>query len=146
MSGMNKMKLLWLDDIRDPFENNGEWLVFSPLFGGDYDTIWVKSFDEFVKWINDNGLPDGVCFDHDLGEDVAIELVNKGTNKKVARKVKKELPSGYDCAKFLVNYCLINDLDLPLYNIQSANPVGKDNINGLLQNYIRHRNNSKSRS
>lgn len=134
--------LLWLDDIRDPFEKDGEWLIFSPLQGDrNFTTIWVKSYDEFVNWINENGLPDGICFDHDLGEDVAIEMVKNGTNKKVARKVKKELPSGFDAAKFLVNYCIDNDLDLPKYNIQSANPVGKDNINGLLQSFIKHRNN-----
>ena len=134
---MEKIKyLLFLDDIRDPFENDGEWLVFSP-FGGtrDFQTIWVKSYEEFIKWIKENGLPDGICFDHDLGEDIAIEMVSNGTNKKVARKIKKEAPSGFDCAKWVIEYCMDNELDFPKYNIQSANPVGKDNINGIIQSY-----------
>jgi hypothetical protein len=136
--------LLWLDDIRDPFENDGEWLVFSPFAGArDFKTIWVKSYEEFCNWIKENGLPDGICFDHDLGEDVAIEMVKNGTNKKVARKVKKELPSGFDCAKYVVEYCIKHDVDIPRYNIQSANPVGKDNINGLLQSYSKFRLNNK---
>lgn len=110
-------KLLWLDDIRDPFENNGEWLIFSPL-EQPYEVIWIKSYVDFVDYINNNGLPDGICFDHDLGDE----------NEK----------TGYDCAKYLVDYCLDKNLVLPLYNIQSANPVGKDNINGLLINYNKY--------
>ena len=43
-----------------------------------------------------------------------------------------------DCAKWLVDYCIDNQLTLPLYNIQSANPVGKENIDGLLKNFIKH--------
>ena len=44
-------KLLWLDDIRDPFENNGEWLIFSPL-EQPYEVIWIKSYVDFVDYIN----------------------------------------------------------------------------------------------
>ena len=43
--------------------------------------------------------------------------------------------TGYDCAKWLVEYCLNNDLDLPFCFVHSMNPVGKDNINHLLKNY-----------
>lgn len=43
--------------------------------------------------------------------------------------------TGYECAKWLVEYCLDNDLDLPLCYVHSMNPVGKDNINNLLKNY-----------
>ena len=57
-------KLLWLDDVRNPFEN--DWLNFSPI-GKNVEVHWVKSYDEFIKWITDNGVPDAVCFDHDLG-------------------------------------------------------------------------------
>jgi hypothetical protein len=30
-----------------------------------------------------------------------------------------------------------NNKPLPLYNIQSANPVGKENIDGLLKNFLK---------
>lgn len=106
-------KLLWLDDIRNPLE--GDWLTYSPI--SHDEVIWVKSYNEFVFWIKTNGLPDAICFDHDLGMDV-------------------EEKTGHDCAKWLVNYCMDNNKKLPLYNIQSANPVGKDNIDGLLKNFI----------
>ena len=39
-------KLLWLDDVRNPFEN--DWLNFSPI-GKNVEVHWVKSYDEFIK-------------------------------------------------------------------------------------------------
>ncbi len=108
---MKRLKrLLWLDDYRNPLEN--DWLVFSPI-GRDVEVSWVKSYQEFVSWVHLNGLPDGVCFDHDLGEE----------------------KTGYDAAKWLVEYCLDYNLDLPKWNIQSSNPVGKENIECLLENF-----------
>ena len=129
--------LLWLDDLRNPFE--GKWIEeFAPEYLNSGSIIWVLNFEEFIEWIRKNGLPQKICFDHDLGEDVAIKLVSKGVNKKKAREVKKLAKSGYDCAKWLVDYCIDHDLQIPDWNIQSANPVGKENINGLLINAKNH--------
>ena len=132
------MVLLWLDDMRNPFKNN--WVYdYAPQFLGE-TIVWVKNYDEFTGWIKNNGLPHTIAFDHDLGEDVARDKVSKGMSKRQARMQKRETISGYDCAKWLVEYCMDNDLDLPNWIVQSANPVGKDNINGLLNNYLKHRN------
>lgn len=129
--------LLWLDDLRNPFE--GKWIEeFAPEYLNSGSIIWVLNYEEFIEWIRKNGLPQKICFDHDLGEDVAIKLVSKGINKKKAREVKKLAKSGYDCAKWLVDYCIDHDLQIPDWNIQSANPVGKENINGLLINAKNH--------
>ena len=98
-------KLLWLDDFRNP----------SDYVQGEYDISWVKNYEAFCSFINANGLPDIICFDHDLGEE----------------------KSGYDCAKFVVNYCQILNLDIPEFDIQSSNIVGKDNIRNLLNNWHR---------
>jgi hypothetical protein len=67
-----------------------------------------------------------------------FSLKDVGFNKKKAREVKKLAKSGYDCAKWLVDYCIDHDLQIPDLNIQSANPVGKENINGLLNNAKKH--------
>ena len=133
--------LLWLDDYRDPLTNN--WLVFSPI-EQPFKVVWVKSYQEFVDWIITNGLPTAICFDHDLGEDIAQEGRNRGMSKRASKKLKIGLKTGMDCAKWLVDYCLDNNLSLPLYNIQSANPVGKENINSLLKSFIKFHNLSKS--
>lgn len=136
-------RLLWLDDLRNPYE--GSWIKeFAPEFKESNYIIWVLSFTEFTEWIKKNGLPDKICFDHDLGEDVAINLVSKGVNKKKAREAKKLAKSGYDCAKWLVDYCLDHKKQIPNWNVQSANPVGKENINGLLTNAKNHLNQNKT--
>ena len=130
------MKLLWLDDIRDPHQD--DWLVFSPIPRQDItEVVWVKSYQEFIDWIKQSGLPDGICFDHDLGMDVAIKAREKGMSKRKSRLLKQEEKTGHDCAKWLVEYCMGHDKPLPLYNIQSANPVGASNIDGLLKSFIR---------
>jgi hypothetical protein len=127
--------LLWLDDYRNPME--GQWLVFSPIPKEDLEVHWVKSYDQFVEWIEFEGLPDAICFDHDLGLQVAIEARSKGMSKRKSRLLKQNEKTGLDCAKWLVNYCINNKLPLPLYAIQSANPIGKENIDKLLKNYIK---------
>jgi len=132
-----KNTLLWLDDCRNPFDTTVDWLVFSPI-GKTVNVVWVKSYYEFTNWITKNGLPDAICFDHDLGEDDAIDMVKKGMSKRAARTYKKEAPSGMDCAKWLIDYCYEHNVSLPMYNIQSANPIGRENIDSLLKNFIKH--------
>lgn len=43
--------------------------------------------------------------------------------------------SGFDCAKWLVAYCLDNEMALPDFTVHSQNPVGKRNIESLLNNF-----------
>jgi len=112
---IKKLKtLLWLDDLRDPTDSRMDWLAYSPI-GREVEVVWLKDYYQFRNWIQQHGLPDGICFDHDLGEDTL---------------------TGYDCAKWLVDYCLDNQLLPPVWSSQSANPVGKANINRLLRNFI----------
>jgi len=75
--------------------------------------IGLRSFEEFVSHITTNGLPDFISFDHDLGLE----------------------ESGFDCAKWLVTYCLDNEMALPDFTVHSQNPVGKKNIESLLNNF-----------
>ena len=131
--------LLWIDDTRNPFEDLwGE--TFSPIVPEELGHIeWVKSYKKFIEYINENGLPDAICFDHDLGMDVALEARSKGMSKRKSRELKQQEKTGFDCAKWLVDYCIDNNKQLPLYNIQSANPVGKENIDKLLKNYLKNK-------
>ena len=133
--------LLWLDDIRNPLEDS--WLVFSPI-EQPFNVVWVKSYIGFVKYITDNGLPTAICFDHDLGDDHkkadnGMIICHHGLAiGKDGYPICSGEKTGMDCAKWLVEYCMDNDKTLPLYNIQSANPVGKENIDSLLKNYLKH--------
>jgi len=128
--------LLWLDDIRDPMQD--DWLVFSPLPRENLRVVWVKTFFEFTNHIIMNGMPDAICFDHDLGMDVAIKAREKGMSKRKSRELKKLEYTGYDAAKWLTEYCMKYKHTLPKWNVQSANPVGKENINSILNNYLKH--------
>lgn len=74
----------------------------------DYD-----SFELYVKCIGDCISNCHISFDHDLGEG----------------------KSGYDCAKFLVNWCIENGYEVPTYTIHSANPVGAENIKSVFETY-----------
>ena len=105
-----KEKIIWLDDIREPI---------SLLEDGTYkesDIRICRNYLQFVEAIQKDGLPEIICFDHDLGEE----------------------KTGYDCAKFVVDYCIKNKVKLPQWYIQSANVVGSAHINDLLKNYKKH--------
>lgn len=128
---MKTETLLWLDDYRNPIE--GQWLVFSPLKSVDYEVHWVKDYKQFIDWINTNGLPSGICFDHDLSDFQAWHVSEPEYSHDVPWPESEK--TGMDCAKWLVEYCLDNNLKLPIWNIQSANPVGAENIRSLLTQF-----------
>lgn len=85
------MKKLYLDDVRNPYTE--DWTL-------------VRSYEEFTQHIMDNGVPDEVSFDHDLGTDM----------------------TGYDAVKWLGDYCIEKGMPFPKCYVHSANPVGKANI------------------
>lgn len=114
------MTLLFLDDLRNPTD----CLYFSRLNVNleIYLQEWqvVRSYTEFVKWIETNGLPDFISFDHDLG---------------LPKLPENEEQNGMTCAKWLVNYCMDYNLKLPDFVVHSSNPAGKRNIEGLLMGF-----------
>jgi hypothetical protein len=108
------MRKLYLDDIRVP-KTDG-WDI-------------VRTYEDFVEWITKNGIPDEVSFDHDLAE---INY-DPSTFTETFKYYEK---TGYDAAKWLCEYCWTNGLPIPKYNVHSANPVGRDNILQLLENFV----------
>ena len=123
---MRKLTILWLDDIRNPYKylskksSSGTFVRNKQFYDGlmskyDVDFIWVKNFDEFTNFILDNGLPQFVSFDHDLGAG---------------------LQKGAVCAKWLVEYCKKNGKKLPMFYVHSANPNGQREINGILKSFV----------
>ena len=123
-----KKTLLWLDDIRDPFSNqHNNYIaknIYNPL---KLDIIWVKNYEQYKLHLELNKMPDIISYDHDLGE------VFLDDNNNEHQKVEK---TGYDAAKFLIEMALNNPkLILPEIHCHSANPVGKENIERILNNY-----------
>jgi len=122
------MKKLFLDDIRIP-KDCANGIVPSHLNKLYWDNDWdvVRSYDKFVSWIVKNGLPDFISFDHDLAD---VHYTMDFSDKNDGGKEK----TGYECAKWLVDYCMDQKLDIPSFIVHSQNPVGKANIQSYLLN------------
>lgn len=85
------------------------------------DDSWVvvRSYTEAIDYLANTGMPDIISFDHDLGLE----------------------ETGYDTAKWIVNKVIDKELDIPdnfVYHVHSANPVGKRNIEALLDNFTKY--------
>ncbi|WP_432220920.1 cyclic-phosphate processing receiver domain-containing protein [Flavobacterium sp. TMP13] len=106
---------LFLDDIRTVP------MVYKSL--KDDDFIIVRNFIDFKKVILKKGLPSYISFDNDLGLDEYGIIA----------------PDGYAAAKWLVYNSGLDLRELQFY-VHSANPVAKQQIQSLLDNYIKHLN------
>ena len=111
-----------MDDVRKytklPNIPNEQWTV-------------VRSYSEFVNIINKLGLPTFVSFDHDLG----LSHYGHGLNGDDIPYDSYTEKTGYDCVKWLVDYCMKNGVKHPSYVVHSMNPVGKRNIESYIESY-----------
>lgn len=106
---------LFLDDERLPTDVT--WVDIPKV-----DWEIVRTYSAFVSTISCLSQPPAhISFDHDLGY---------GNGKPDHLEF-----NGYDCAKFLVEICMIRKWPLPAYTVHSMNPVGKQNIESLLNNF-----------
>ncbi len=106
------MKKLFLDDLRSVD------MVYDPTCISEFEV--VRSYEEFVSYIQKNGLPALISFDNDLGLNEAGEIGQ----------------DGYAAAKWLV-YESGLDLRNLKFKVHSANPVAAEQIRGLLNNYLK---------
>lgn len=98
---------LFIDDLRDVKNHYPE-----------QEFITVRTYNDAVQCVEQNGLPKFVSFDHDLGD---VDSTDEKT--------------GYTFAKYLIQYMLDNSLTERFeYFIHSANPVGAKNIECYLEN------------
>lgn len=99
---------MYIDDLRTPQKK--------------YDIV-VRSYEEAIKYVLNHGMPSYISFDHDLG------LSCDGIVAK----------NGYDFARWLIESSLDGKLKFPVdfsFWVHSANPVGKRNIESILNNYL----------
>lgn len=104
------MYKIYLDDIRTPYDES--WIV-------------VRTYKEFIDKIRLIGLDkiDIISLDHDLADYVD--------------DCKKEY-TGYDCAKFLVQTSIDENIMMPYIQVHSANPIGGKNIISYINNFLKH--------
>jgi hypothetical protein len=82
------------------------------------DNSWtiVRSYHDFIQVVSQSFKEIKVIsFDHDLGSE----------------------ETGFDCAKFLVEYCMNNQVLPPQCYSHSANPSGRTNIIELINCFLR---------
>lgn len=130
----HKPERLFLDDRRQPID--AYHYTKLEMFLEEWTV--VKNYTEFIMHIIKHGLPKIISFDHDLANShYTPEELWQDYNKSKSwqeRQVHSER-TGYDCAKWLTEYCLENSLTLCDFYCHSMNPVGKDNINNHLLTY-----------
>jgi len=123
-------KVIWLDDVRDPKDHGVE-------------ALWVKNFEEFQAAVRAEH-PHMVHFDHDLGNEYhwnETHPMNEDGTSPDEHEIlydKFQEMTGYHAAKWLVDYCMINELPLPRWNVHSMNVVGAKNIRDYLTLAERH--------
>lgn len=117
---------LFLDDIRDPKD---VYWVQLPL------VEWkiVRNYNEFCSWVETNGLPKFISYDHDLGDEATQEALRQNFEGFDYSRITEK--TGYDCCKFIINRCLDLKIKHPDYSVHSINPIGKENIERLIENY-----------
>lgn len=119
---------LFLDDIRKP-ENAFTYTQNENY--NDLNWIVVRSYDEFVKYIKLNGLPKICSFDHDLSDQHYNYLAE---NFDVNYDVYKE-KTGYECVKWLCDYCMNNNEKLPECMYHTQNIIGHLNMSKYVENF-----------
>ncbi len=129
---------LFLDDLREPKSfwlkhiNSELWVLYD-----EKEWVVVKNYDEFVKQIHESGLPELISFDHDLADQHYAPEDQWHRYNDWAKEMDFKEKTGADCAQFLVDYCLDNNLELPNYLVHSQNPSGADNIRLKLDRFRR---------
>lgn len=127
-----KIRIIWIDDTRDPKER----LVLPKSLTQEFDLsnltpeiIWLKTYDEWINWAvnvwhqeDDDEYINYFCLDHDLG------CFDKEGKEK----------SGLDVAKDIIDELIISGRKLPFYECHSSNPAGRENILSVFETYKKH--------
>lgn len=125
---------LFVDDNRNPPVH------LSRIF----DT--VRSYDEFVDYIQTYGVPELISLDHDLHLEHTNYFFDNGgfLESPDPQYGNFKFKTGYDCAKWLIEYCDKTGKKLNMVTIHSQNPKGKNNIYELITNYQLEKYNKKN--
>lgn len=116
---------LFLDDVREP----KDCLAYMHLRIGAKNPIYLedwmiaKCYQDFIDIINEMGIPEFVSYDHDLADEHYIYDMSGNYKER----------TGYDCAKWLIEYCKSKGVQHPEYAVHSMNPIGTENIKRLLR-------------
>ena len=146
----NQKRFLFLDDDREP-NHATLWGESPPISlvvkSGIPHFKWdiVRSYDEFVEYIEKTGIPDVVSFDNDLW-DIKNEIFEDPSNEEIVKQFQMigwqefKIKTGAHCAEYLVKACKARNIPIPTYYIHTANSAARPIIKEILENA---RNNSQ---
>jgi hypothetical protein len=110
---------LFIDDERDPIDVKwGSWK--DQAMYRDAEWIIARNWYDVLEIVITMGLPSIISFDHDLGDNT---------------------PTGYDIAKRLSELIMNAKYEIPenfQFYVHSKNPVGKQNIENYMNNFLNH--------
>jgi hypothetical protein len=119
---MRENWILYLDDVRDP-KDGKPWVV-------------ARTAEQAKNLILQNGMPDFISFDHDLG----YTLPENDTNGIFMVGPEKSEETGYDFAKWLIEQDQNGKTtfsDNFGFFVHSANPIGAKNIQNIIESYLK---------
>ena len=124
-------KRLFLDDWRVP-KDCAQYMwqrrVDCRIFHEEWDI--VRSYGQFIDWIEKNGIPSVVSFDYDL--DDVEELKEDLPIEEWFDLEENRAYNGADCLRYLIRKCREDKRPLPQCIIHSANPDGCDEMKELV--------------
>lgn len=130
-----KSRFLFLDDTRNP---SAAWLhddatsLEKKSHISNHKWEVVRSYDAFVRWIDMNGIPIVVSFDHDLDSQAMLQFED-ALSSGFIDYVKFQNKTGKHCAEYLVNKCFELGEPIPKYYVHSANHLARPVITKILE-------------
>lgn len=122
------MYKLFLDDFRNP-QDCAKYMYtrIGPINTIYLEEDWIiaRTYDDFEKCFYTYGVPNVISFDHDLAD------AHYDPSTWTSSFTYKE-KTGYDCAKFMIEWCKGHNQYPEQIFVHSMNPVGTENINNLL--------------
>lgn len=109
---------IFLDDERDPSYVKNK-------LGDNYPSDWIiiRNYFDFIETINKNlHNINLISFDHD------IKSFDENNNEF----------TGKDGVDYIINKCLDNGITFPNWYVHTNNPSGRDNIIGVILNYLKY--------
>jgi len=125
---------IFLDDVR--FPKDVYWIKYPENIKWD---IICRNYNEFVETIKQYGLPEYCSYDHDMMDFHYLEFHRAWNGDRTLNYDNMgEEKTGYHCVQFLIDFCIFYNVAFPKYFVHTMNPIGKENIENLIENSKKH--------
>ena len=123
---------IFLDDVREPYMCANYMYhrigVLNPVYLEDW--FVVRNYDEFVDAITKHiDEIEYVSFDHDLSDEHYDPSMNDNDDLRYNNLYNEfKEKTGYECAKWMLDFYKEKGKELPFIFVHSMNPIGTQNI------------------